>query len=946
MATPYFYLFIDGAWVEATGDGGVYTRDGITISRGYANENSKLKAGTANFTLRNDDLRYVEDNPLSPYFEQFGQNTPCKIMTEQWGSRFGFWIDTGVQGSVSTPDSAALSITGDIDIRVDSPTYEQVDSASTHGFVYKGTSYRFYPNLSGGLSFRWFPTSLIFRNANSTVAIPAGHSAFRVTLDINNGAGGYTVTFYTAANWGDPWVQLGATVSVAVLETIRDTADSLYIGSYSIGPMLVRRVQIYNGIAGSLVANPDFTIQAEGATSFTDSVGVVWTEDTTTVGLTIRSNIGYNRDPAFVRFFGELSDAKYDHNVADTDHFVQVEVSGITRRLQQGDGSPVGTALEAWVPTQTAATFQAVAYWPINEGPGASAAQPSVGNYQLAFVTSSGATQGRFGLGDTRLPWLDRGAQLFTGDVLRAEVDMSGTNAWEFDFVYACEDGADVTFTIWTRHPLGSNAYRVQPPWTIQILPSTSQIGWTDPDGTSHLTATVGWDFDLFDGVGKLVNARFTTNGSSTDVDFVVSSNFQSQNSNGVLALLTDGFSGTATGTTSGEVRRVEIKHAGAASKQFVLNHLMIFGCTGTPSGAQNVRIYAAGNNTERANDRVARLLSEKGVEYEEAGLFNNNSAEPLMGPQYPDDLVSLIDECTAVNMGLLYEPRGWLGYRYIPMTALHNASVMLTLDYSAHEVAPPFKPVRNDQRVINAATVKRRSGGEATFEQTVGRYKVSDPIDGGVGRYEKSATINSRHEVQLAEAAGWLVHLGTWDEARYPTVTVFLSALSDAQAEAALTLDVGDKMRITDAQTLGRYNDIDLLVLGYEESWDEDEHRITFNCVPQRPYRVVKLNDTTNGWAQVDSLATTLTNDITTTQTSFQVTVSDGATWGGFAVQKLITVGGEQMFVTANPVGSTSPQTFVVTRSANGVVKAHAAGTPVRLYHPASLAYARNTGV
>jgi hypothetical protein len=46
------------------------------------------------------------------------------------------------------------------------------------------------------------------------------------------------------------------------------------------------------------------------------------------------------------------------------------------------------------------------------------------------------------------------------------------------------------------------------------------------------------------------------------------------------------------------------------------------------------------------------------------------------------------------------------------------------------------------------------------------------------------------------------------------------------------------------------------------------------------------------------------------------------------------ITVGGERMTVT-NIAGGSSPQTFTVTRSVNGVSKTHLVNTPVRLFQP-----------
>ena len=46
------------------------------------------------------------------------------------------------------------------------------------------------------------------------------------------------------------------------------------------------------------------------------------------------------------------------------------------------------------------------------------------------------------------------------------------------------------------------------------------------------------------------------------------------------------------------------------------------------------------------------------------------------------------------------------------------------------------------------------------------------------------------------------------------------------------------------------------------------------------------------------------------------------------------IVVGGEEMAISSIS-GASSPQTFTVVRSANGVVKAHSAGADVRLARP-----------
>jgi hypothetical protein len=50
------------------------------------------------------------------------------------------------------------------------------------------------------------------------------------------------------------------------------------------------------------------------------------------------------------------------------------------------------------------------------------------------------------------------------------------------------------------------------------------------------------------------------------------------------------------------------------------------------------------------------------------------------------------------------------------------------------------------------------------------------------------------------------------------------------------------------------------------------------------------------------------------------------------------ITIGGEELNLTAVS-GASSPQTFTVTRSINGVSKSHPAGAPVTLSRSAAIA-------
>lgn len=202
----------------------------------------------------------------------------------------------GTAGSyASTPDTAVLDIVGDIDIRADVTLDNYADGVTENVLVSKYNttgnqrSYRLEIYLDGTISLIWSPdgTGGAALFAASTVAVTTVVSngrriAIRATLDVNNGAAGHTAVFYTAPNMDGPWTQLGATVITAGVTSIFNSTAELLAGGSSAGLFdipngIIHSVQVYNGIAGTVVANPDFSIQPTGTTTFTDAAGRVWT---------------------------------------------------------------------------------------------------------------------------------------------------------------------------------------------------------------------------------------------------------------------------------------------------------------------------------------------------------------------------------------------------------------------------------------------------------------------------------------------------------------------------------------------------------------------------------------------------------------------------------------------------------------------------------------------
>jgi len=181
---------------------------------------------------------------------------------------------------------------------------------------------------------------------------------------------------------------------------------------------------------------------------------------------------------------------------------------------------------------------------------------------------------------------------------------------------------------------------------------------------------------------------------------------------------------------------------------------------------------------------------------------------------------------------------------------------------------------------------------------------------------------------------ADWAVHVGTWDEGRYPTLGVDLAhpyfLANPVLTRQLLSLTPGDRLVITNPPSWLPPRSVDVLVMGISADITPHHLRLQWSCVPARPYRVGYWN-AGHRWG---SDGTVLTSSVTTTATALSLTPPANVTWTHADGDYDITVGGELMTVT-NVVGNT----MTVTRSVNGVVKTHAAGAAVALADPSHYA-------
>lgn len=187
----------------------------------------------------------------------------------------------------STPDAAALDITGDIDLRVEAA----LDDWSPTGFmalVAKWTasgdqrSYQLRITTAGEIELVWSTDGTLANvvSENSTVGLGGvvsngGRIWVRATLDVDNGASGYDVTFYHSTD-GSTWTQLGAVVTGGATTSIHAGTAIVEVGSVNVGTATladggVYNAQILSGIDGTTELDANFQDQLVGATSFTEA---------------------------------------------------------------------------------------------------------------------------------------------------------------------------------------------------------------------------------------------------------------------------------------------------------------------------------------------------------------------------------------------------------------------------------------------------------------------------------------------------------------------------------------------------------------------------------------------------------------------------------------------------------------------------------------------------
>jgi hypothetical protein len=512
-------LQIAGAWTDVTA--AVRKEANLSHTRGRRSEGARVDASSTSLILNDPTGTYNSRNPRSPYYGQLGRNTPLRYSVD--GAAVGLVLASGVTSRAVTPDTAALDITGDLDIRADLTPAYWYGSRGDFGWEVMGkygagssASWRLYANDDGTLSLYWSEDGGPGPFAVSAASVPFGpgdRGAIRATLDVNNGAGGATIVFYTAATISGSWTQLGAPVVTVATTSVFAGTSELRVGDFTTSTTegtarIVNAIEVRNGINGTVVANPVFSAQASGTTSFTDGAGRPWS-------LVGAAAITSRRQ----RAIGEVSEWAPRWHVSGNDVRAPMTAAGVMRRLGQGR-RPLKSVL-----TRSTPSALPVAYWPLEDGADSTQAYsplPGVAPLQVSGLNMAA---------DSTLAASDALPTLVGGATMTGLVPVfTPTGVWQIDFRYKVPSAPSTSGTILEWTTTGS-------PWRIWRL---------------RFTAT-GYDLIVEDGAGATTLVDSINIAANWGTGWY-KLNILALETGSDLTVITSGGSGLLANTTAGRV--------------------------------------------------------------------------------------------------------------------------------------------------------------------------------------------------------------------------------------------------------------------------------------------------------------------------------------------------------------------------------------------------------
>ncbi|MEU0199128.1 MULTISPECIES: carbohydrate binding domain-containing protein [unclassified Streptomyces] len=820
-------FYIGGTWVDATGN--ILKRQALTHTRGRQDQGARVDPSTCRPLLNNTNGQFSPDNPMGPYYGLFGRNTPFRLSVR--AGTPALELDGSAANNASTPDVAALDITGDLDLRWEGETDWYAPGSRFLIGKWAESGNRAYALLiqDAALWLRFVTPAGDGLFAFASLPVVPRRAAVRATLDTDNGTGGFTVRLYWADTINGPWTQFGGDLSSTAFGaiTLRTTTAPLTIAPSDLVTSTrypvagrVYKAEVRNGIDGPLVASPDFTAQAAGTISFADSAGRAWT-------LSGTANITDRR----TRLIHELAAYPTRWHPSGKHVWVEAQTAGILRRLRRSDAA-LDSTLRRRIPS-----FNPLAYWPLEEGNAATRAYSPIAGVSPLTLTGVTWASADSLPSSSPLPALNPTSTTPTMMMGRVPAPATALSAWCVMWLYRLDQAPASRFTFMRILSTGTIAE-----WYIQSGADGTTLIGRDDDGTTLVSHNIGTGTDLF---GQWVHVHFAVAQNGPNIDYDI--------------WWTDvggdaGHFGSSIAGSIGRPTAVASPPNGYAAdlQGMAIGHISVWPSLSTEAYVNAVTAWTG----EAAGERMHRLAAEENLPVIVQGA---NGDQQQVGPQLPNAALELLEEAAEADGGVLFEDRERLALRFRDRRSMYNQRPILVLDYNAPGLAPPLEPTGDDDTTQNDVTVTRANGssGRAVLEE--GTLSVLAPPD-GVGPYPVSTTLNLHSDEQTEPMAYWRLHLGTYEGRRYPQVRVMAHAAPAELLEQILAADIGDKIVIRNPPPWLAPGDIELIVEGYEETWaSEFQWDIVFNCTPGAPWNVAAVSSPAVGRVDANPSGSTL---------------------------------------------------------------------------------------
>ncbi|MGE9695912.1 hypothetical protein [Streptomyces sp. CH6] len=618
--------------------------------------------------------------------------------------------------------------------------------------------------------------------------------------------------------------------------------------------------------------------------------------------------------PRLTRFVGEAVawpqtwSTQYDVTVS-------LQLAGILRRLGQGAPSLRSPMAREFA---SPARRDIAAYWPLEDGPSATALASALADGPPMRITTPGVTAAGYSgyAASAPIPLLGTGALTASMPRYSATGQIAARVVAHFP-----SQLPDTPVTVVGLMGTGSAAQ-----WAVRYLPTGGIQLVARASGSTELLASEPlFPVGGLPGQTVTLGIDLTDRGSATSWRFYL---IREADIDLYTPVQTWSRSGTLTGRAPGRITHVTVGRGGEDAGDIAVGHVAVATSTDAYALTLGAMIGWAG---EGASSRLPRLAREEGLPLAYAG--RTGATPTALGGQTADTLLTLMQSAAEADGGILYEQRDAVGLAYRSRASLYTQAPRLTLTYG-RDVAAPFEPADDDQGLTNDVTITRTGGTSARAVRETGPLSVLPP-PAGVGRYATDQTLNLARDNQCQPWAEWTLYRATWDASRYPAVSVAVHEVPHL-AEAVAAVDVGDRATVDGAPLWTAPGRVELLVEGYTETLGDRTWDVEFMCSPGGPWRVATLDDPEVGRAASDG--STLVDAVTEADTALTVA---GPRWAADAVPLRIAVGAEVMTVTRiATLGDDSddaPQQFTVSRAADGTpALPHPAGAAVQIAHPA----------